>query len=83
VKRFEIKGKLAPRYISVFPILARLGAVAYRLEVPPALAGVHIVFHISQLKKCLKAPTDVIVDDVTPLNVDPFYPEHLMKLLRQ
>jgi hypothetical protein len=83
VKRFGIKGKLAPRYIGLFPILAKLGAVAYRLELPPFLAGVHNVFHVSQLKKCMKPPADVIVDDVVPLDADLSYPEHPVKLLGQ
>jgi hypothetical protein len=47
VKRFGIKGKLAPHYIGPFLILARLGNVAYRLELPPALEGVHNVLHVS------------------------------------
>jgi hypothetical protein len=81
VKRFGIKGKLAPRYISAFLILARLGNVAYRLELPPTLAGVHNVFHISQLKKYLKLPMDVIVEDVVPLDADLSYPERPMKIL--
>jgi hypothetical protein len=83
VKRFGIKGKLAPRYISPFLFLARLGNVAFHLELPPTLAGVHNVFHISQLKKCLRPPVDVIVDDVSPLNADLSYPEHLVKILDQ
>jgi hypothetical protein len=70
VKRFGIKGNLAPRYIGLFLILARLGNVAYRLELPPTLTCVHNVFHISQLKKCLKPPVDAIIDDVAPLNTD-------------
>jgi hypothetical protein len=81
MKRFGIKGKLAPRYIGPFLILARLGNVAYRLELPPALVGVHNVFHVSQLKKCLKPPMDVIVDDVSPLDADLSYPEHPVKIL--
>jgi hypothetical protein len=80
VKRFEIKGKLVPCYIDPFPVLARLRAVAYRLELLPFLTGVHNVFHISQLNKCLKAPADVIINDVTPLDVDLSYPEHPVKL---
>jgi hypothetical protein len=64
VKRFGIKGKLAPHYIGPFLILARLGNVAYRLELLPTLACVHNVFHVSQLKKCLKSPVDVIVGGV-------------------
>jgi hypothetical protein len=78
-----IKGKLAPRYIGPFPILEKLGVMAYKLELPPSLAGVHDVFHISQLKKCLKAPTDVVVNDVAPLEADLSYPEHPVKLLGQ
>jgi hypothetical protein len=81
VKRFGIKGKLAPHNIVPFLVLARLGNVAYRLELPPALVGVHNVFHVSQLKKCLRPPVDVIVDDVSPLDADLSYPEHQVKIL--
>jgi hypothetical protein len=83
VKRFGIKCELAPRYIALFLILASLGNVAYRLELPLTLSGVHNVFHISQLKKCLKPPVDVVVDDVAPLDADLSYPEHLVKILDQ
>jgi hypothetical protein len=83
VKRFGIKGKLAPCYICPFSVLAKLGVVAYRLELPPSLAGVHNMFHVSQLKKCLKPPVDVIVDDVTPRDADLSYLEHPVKLLGQ
>jgi hypothetical protein len=83
VKRFGIKGKLAPRYIGPFLILARLGNVAYRLELPPALVGVHNVFHVSQLKKCLRPPMDVVVDDVSPLDVDLSYLKNPVKILDQ
>jgi hypothetical protein len=83
VKRFRIKGKLAPRYIGLFLILARLGNVAYHLELPPTLVGVHNMFHISQLKKCLKPLVDVIADDIAPLDTDMSYPEHPVKVLGQ
>jgi hypothetical protein len=53
MRRFNMKGKLAPRYIGPFKILERCGEVAYQLELPESLAGVHDVFHVSQLKKCL------------------------------
>jgi hypothetical protein len=83
VKRFGVKGKLAPHYIGPFPIIEKCGSMAYKLELPPSLIGVHDIFHISQLKKCLKAPMDVILPDETPLKTDLTYPERLAKILDQ
>jgi hypothetical protein len=83
VKGFGIKGKMAPCYISPFPVLANLGNVAYHLELLPSLAGMHNVFHVSQLKKCLKPHADVVIDNVTPLDADLSYLVHPVKLLRQ
>jgi hypothetical protein len=48
-KRFHVKGKLSPRYIGPYLIVQRIGKVAYKLELPPELARVHPVFHVSQL----------------------------------
>jgi hypothetical protein len=83
VKRFGVKGKLAPRYIRPFPILEKYGSVAYKLDLPPSLARVHDIFHVSQLKKCLKAPMDVVLLEVAPLEADLSYPEHPIKVLDQ
>ncbi|WVZ97135.1 LOW QUALITY PROTEIN: hypothetical protein U9M48_042690, partial [Paspalum notatum var. saurae] len=58
IRRFNMKGKLAPRYIGPFKILEKKSEVAYRLELPPSLSGVHDVFHVSQLKKCLRVPEE-------------------------
>jgi hypothetical protein len=83
VKRFGVKGKLAPRYIGPFPILEKCGTMAYKLDLPPSLARVHDIFHVSQLKKCLKALVDVVLSEVTPLETDLSYPEHPIKVLDQ
>jgi hypothetical protein len=83
VKRFGVEGKLAPLYIRLFPILEKCGSTAYKLDLPPSLAGVHNIFHVSQLKKCLKAPVDVVLPKVTPLEADLSYPEHLINVLDQ
>jgi hypothetical protein len=83
MKRFGMKGKLAPRYIGPFPILGKCGNVAYKLKLPPSLAGVHDIFHVLQLHKCLKVPVDVVLPDVAPLKVDLTYSEHPVKILDQ
>jgi hypothetical protein len=83
VKRFGVKGKLSPRYIGPFPILEKCGNVAYKLELPPSLVGVHDIFHVSQLKKCMKAHVDVVLPDVAPLETGLSYPEHPIKILEQ
>jgi hypothetical protein len=76
VKRFGVKRKLAPRYIGSFRILEKYGNMVYKLELPSSLAGVHDIFHVSQLKKCLKAPMDVVLPEVAPLDADLSYPKH-------
>jgi hypothetical protein len=83
MKRFGMKGKLAPHYIGPFPILEKYGNVAYKLELPPSLVGVHNIFHVPQLMRCIKAPMDVVLPEVSPLEVDLTYPEHPVKILDQ
>ncbi|GKE08327.1 hypothetical protein Tco_1411878 [Tanacetum coccineum] len=51
--RFGKRRKLSPRYIGPFKILARVGPVAYTLELPEELKGIHSTFHVLNLKKCL------------------------------
>nr|GEU33621.1 putative reverse transcriptase domain-containing protein [Tanacetum cinerariifolium] len=58
--RFGKRGKLSLRYIGSFKILARVGHVAYTLELPEELKGIHSTFHVSNLKKCL-AEGDIVV----------------------
>jgi hypothetical protein len=83
VKRFGVKGKLAPPYIGAFSILEKCGTVTYKLDLPSSLVGVHDIFHMSQLKKCLKAPMNIVLPDVTLLETDLSYLKHPIKVLEQ
>ena len=81
LKRFNVKGKLAPRYVGPFKVLQRCGEVAYQLELPESLSGVHDVFHVSQLKKCLRVPEEQIPLEELSVKSDLTYEEYPVKIL--
>ncbi|GJX34078.1 hypothetical protein Tco_0245635 [Tanacetum coccineum] len=65
VIRFGKRGKLNPRYIGPFKIIAKVGTVAYRLELPEQLSRVHSTFHVSNLKKCMAdEPLAIPLDEI-------------------
>jgi hypothetical protein len=79
--RFKIRGKLAPRYIRPFKILEQRGEVAYQLELPPQLSDVHDVFHVSQLRKCLRVPEEQMPLEELQFGEDLTYQEYPVKIL--
>ena len=81
VHRFGVHGKLAPRYVGPYKILGLCGPVAYRLQLLDILTVVHDVFHISQLKKCLRVPDEAVEIEGIPLQPDLTYIEHPVKIL--
>jgi hypothetical protein len=83
VLHFGIKGNLAPRYIGSYPIIDKYGPTSYQVELPAKLSGVHNMFHVSQLKRCLKPPTDMVIEDTIPLKPDLTYKAYPNKILDQ
>ncbi|WVZ52062.1 hypothetical protein U9M48_003155 [Paspalum notatum var. saurae] len=81
IRRFNTKGKLAPRYIGPFKIVERKGEVAYKWELPSNLSGIHNVFHVSQLKKCLRVPEEQAPLEGLDVQEDLTYTEHPVKIL--
>jgi len=55
--------KLTPRFIDPYQIMRRIGPVAYEIALPPHLANLHNVFHVSQLRKYMPDPTHVLEED--------------------
>jgi hypothetical protein len=81
MRRFKVKGKLSPRFIGPFMILKRVGEVAYQLELPDHLPDVHDVFHVSQLKKCLRVPKEQLPLEDLSVKDDLTYTEYPIKIL--
>jgi hypothetical protein len=83
VHRFGIKGKLAPRYIGPYPIIDKYEPTSYQVELPVKLAGMHNVFHVSQLKRCLKPSANVVIEDTISLEPDLTCKAYPIKMLDQ
>nr|CAD1818373.1 unnamed protein product [Ananas comosus var. bracteatus] len=81
IRRFGVRGKLSPRFVGPFEVMERVGPVAYRIALPPRLAGIHNVFHVSALRRYVFDPSYVI--DFTPLEIgeDLRYEERLVRIL--
>jgi hypothetical protein len=78
---FKIRGKLALRYIGPFKILEQRGEAAYQLELPPQLSDVHHIFHVSQLRKCLRVPEEQMPLEELQVGEDLTYQEYPVKIL--
>jgi hypothetical protein len=64
MKRIHVDRKLSPRYIGSYMITRRIGKLAYQLELPQELIRVHLVFHVSQLQKCVKSENKVSTENL-------------------
>nr|GFC75757.1 putative reverse transcriptase domain-containing protein [Tanacetum cinerariifolium] len=76
VVRFGKRGKLNPRYIGPYKVLAKVGTVAYRLELPQQLSMVHSTFHVSNLKKCLS-------DELLAISLDELHIDDKLRFIEE
>ncbi|GJS54992.1 putative reverse transcriptase domain-containing protein [Tanacetum coccineum] len=83
VVRFGKKGKLAPRFVGPFEIIEKVGHVAYQLDLPEELNGVHDTFHVSNLKKCLADPTLQVPLDEIRVDAKLNFVEELVEILER
>ena len=69
------------RYIEPYEVLERIRPVAYKLGLPPSLAGVHNVFHVSQLRKCTSNPDAMIETNQPEVQPNLTIPERPVRIL--
>ena len=81
VVRFGKRGKLSPRYIGPYEIIERVGSLAYQLALPPELARIHNVFHVSMLRKYIADPSHVLQEQPISLTRDLSYEEEPVQIL--
>src|SRR6266480_1960124 len=80
---FRVKGKLSPRYIGPFRIVKQIREVAYELELPEKMTLIHNVFHVSQLRRCLKVPEESVSHEELDIQADLTYIEQPSKILAE
>ena len=81
VQRFGVREKLSPKFIRPFEILRRVGEVAYELALPPSLAKVHNVFHVSQLRKYVHVQSHMLAYEPLLINESLAYEERPIRIL--
>ena len=81
VLRFGKRGKLSPRYISLYEVIERVGPIAYRLSLPPELSQIHNFLHVSMLRRYRSDPNHILQAQPLELKDDLSY-EGETKMLR-
>ena len=79
--RFGNKGKLSPRYIGPYEITEKVQPLAYRLELPPELARIHNVFHVSMLRRYRSDLSHVLKDSEVEISENLSYIEEPVSIV--
>jgi hypothetical protein len=83
VIRFGKRGKFNPKYVGPFQVKKQVSLVAYKIELPPHMAGIHDVFHVSQLRKCVRDPMHIINFEPLDIQANLTYEELPMQILNR
>ena len=83
VQRFRVKRKLMPRYVGPNKIIEQKGNVTYKLQLPPEMSAIFDVFHVSQLKRCLRIPEEAIEPTNIKIQLDLTYEEKPIRVLEE
>ncbi|XP_070010748.1 uncharacterized protein [Nicotiana sylvestris] len=75
IMHFGMKAKLSLRYVGPYRIIQRIGQLAYKLELPPEMSLVHPVFHVSNLKKVVGDPSNIVPVETIEVNEEFSYEE--------
>ena len=81
VMRFWKKGKLSPRYVGPFEVLEKVGALTYRVALPPKLGKIHNVFHVSSLRKYVYDASHVVEIQPIQSNENLAYEEYPIRIV--
>ena len=81
VQRFGVKKNLTPRYVGPYPIIEKNGRVAYKIQLPLEMRAIFNVFHVSQLKKCLRVLEERVEVSDIKLELDLAYEEKLVQII--
>jgi hypothetical protein len=80
-EKIYVKGKLSPRFIGPFRVFRQVGEMAYQIELTDNLSDMHNVFHVSQLKKCLRVPEEQLPVEELSVQGDLTYTEYPIEIL--
>ena len=81
IMRFGNRGKLSPRYVGPYEIIEKVGPLAYRLALPPELAKIHDVFHVSMLRRYRSDPSHILKDSEIEISENLIYVEEPMTIV--